>query len=166
MRQALASGGLATALAFVLTLVGLQSAAETRVVTELERRGMPVERLMVGPVPADPLSWDVVVDQGDVLRHGRYRWRSGGSLELEPDPLAAAKSSPLWAEIESSGESPGFVGWVRFPWLEHEAAEAGARAWVMDARYVRKRTVGFGAEIFDLRAGAPSNWAGESRRLD
>ena len=105
---------------------------------------------MVGPVPANPLAWDVVAESGDHYRYGRYTWSRQGSLALSDAELPAAVSSDLWSEIATSGQTPGFLRWVRFPWLEVEADDTLRRVYLMDARYRRQRTRGFGGAIIEL----------------
>ena len=105
---------------------------------------------MVGPVPANPFLWDVVAESDDNYRYGRFSWSRQGSLELTDAVLPAAKSSNLWDEIELSGQSRGFLRWVRFPWLEIESDRTARRINLMDARYTRHRTSGFGSTTIEL----------------
>ena len=156
--ERVAMSGFVLACLYVLTLIGLQAATEKRVRVELGRQS-PFEpgKLMVGPVPVDPLVWNVVMKQDGNIRHGRFAWRDGGSLIWSDDLFRAADDSPLWEEIQRSGQSPGFMRWVRFPWLETEKVESGTRVYLMDGRYVRRRASGFGAAVIDLPA-ASSPW--------
>jgi len=153
-----AVAGLGTAVIYIVALLTLQARAEmtTRSLIERESGGFP-EALMVGPVPADPLTWEVVATDAEEIRYGRFSWREGwrinaGRLELSEWSRPRAELSPAWPKIVGSGQSPGFLAWVRFPWLEIETHARGVSAHVMDGRYVRERTAGFGAAIFSLPA--------------
>ncbi len=146
-----AGAGLALAALYIGSMILLQSATEGRVRGQLEALGVaPIAALMVGPRPADPRVWDVVVESRHSIRVGRFRWTDATPLELAEAPLRAARADPLWNRIERSGAVPGFRGWARFPWLETEPVEGGLRVYLMDARYVRRRTAGFGAATFIL----------------
>ena len=146
-----AVAGLVLAGLYIVSLIGLHAVTERRVRVELTQQGLGnPERLMVGPVPANPLAWDVVAISDDDFRYGRFTWSGKGSLDLTDTALPAAEFSPLWSEIEASGQAPGFLRWVRFPWLEIEADGTARRVYLMDARYTRKRTSGFGGAAIEL----------------
>ena len=149
--QRMAVIGLVLAGVYIASLIALHAVTEHRVRTDLAQQGIgPIERLMVGPVPANPFAWDVVAESGDMFRYGRFSWSRGGSLELSETLLPAAMSLLLWDEIEQSGQSRGFLRWVRFPWLEIEADGTTRRVYLMDARYRRQRTRGFGGATIEL----------------
>jgi inner membrane protein len=159
--QRAAVGGLTLAAIYIVSLMALHAFTEMRVRADLIKLGLgSVERLMVGPVPANPFLWDVVAESGDKYRYGRFSWSRQGSLELTDTALAVASSSPLWSEIEASGQAPGFLRWVRFPWLEIEADGAARRVYLMDARYTRKRTRGFGGAAIELPPAISRHLAG------
>jgi inner membrane protein len=151
-----ASGGLLIAISYIALLLVLHAKAEATVREILKDRfGAPPLDLMVGPVPADPWSWDVVAIDGDELRWGSYSWRRGsgltrGRLEMVDTPVPRADSQPVWREIVTSGQEQGFLGWARFPWLIQENGAEGRLVYVMDARYARSRTTGFGGARFVL----------------
>jgi inner membrane protein len=151
-----ASGGLLMATLYVASMLALQAKAESAVREILDERfGAPTAELMVGPVPADPLSWDVVATTDNDLRWGVYSWRRGfwlteGRLELVDVAIQRAESRPVWREIVASGQEEGFLGWVRFPWLVEETGPEGRSVYVMDARYARAPTTGFGGARITL----------------
>ncbi|MGB3564311.1 MAG: metal-dependent hydrolase [Thermoanaerobaculia bacterium] len=149
--QRAAVAGLALGALYVVSLIGLHSLTKQQVRAALDQQGVvPVSRLMVGPVPANPFIWDVVAESDNQFRYGRFTWSRAGSLELSDTVLPAAKSSNLWDEIERSGQSGGFLRWVRFPWLEIEADGTERRIHLMDARYTRHRASGFGGTTIEL----------------
>ena len=150
-RAALA--GLVFAGLYIGALITLHSLTLKRAQLQLHEQGMEVtKQLMVGPTPANPLIWDVVADFGETYRWGRFDWRGEGTLVMTEGALPAARSSPLWPAIITSGQSPGFLRWVRFPWLEVEATDSGDRIHLMDARYTRWRSTGFGATTIELHS--------------
>lgn len=141
-----ATGGLILGALYIGALISLHSITVSRTHAELERQGLTTyQELMAGPTPANPLAWDIVVGTEGVYRWGRLDWRQGGHLLMSAAELPAARSSAKWDDILTSGQSPGFLRWVRFPWIEEEAAAAERRIFLMDARYTRDRQAGFGA---------------------
>jgi inner membrane protein len=149
--QRVAVAGLVLGAVYIASLIGLRAITEQKVRAELAQQGLgSVERLMVGPVPANPLAWDVVAELGDHYRYGRFTWSRQGSLDLADTALPRAEASVLWPDIEASGQAAGFRRWVRFPWLEIEADGTSRRVYLMDARYTRRRTLGFGGAAIEL----------------
>lgn len=116
---------------------------------EFARRGVAVERLMVSPLPLDPLTWEVVAEVPDVYRHGRYRW-IGRSLQLDPDTIPRPRPTREWEIARRDPSIRGFMTWVRFPWYEIERTPSAIRVHVGDARYARFRTRGFGSAVVTI----------------
>ena len=157
-----ATVGLIAAALFILSMLFLHRVTEHRVLEQLgELDSEPIAGLMVGPIPANPLSWEFVVQQGGQLRHGRMSWLGDRSLRFSDFEHPDARSSDLWPDIEDSGQSRGFLSWVRFPWIEVAPDPSGSRLHIMDARYSRRRTSGFGGTAIILPAetvsGVPQN---------
>ncbi len=140
-----ATAGLACAALFILSMITLHGVTVARVRGDLEQQGfIGIERLMVGPMPANPLAWDVLFVHEDRLRAGDFTWTSG-QTRVSGFSRAEARSTPLWPAIEAGGQPAGFLGWTRFTWIEDE--EASNRIYLMDGRYTRERTTGFGGAV-------------------
>ncbi len=142
---------LATAL-YILLLYAGTVLARRDVESQITAAGAGVESLMVGPLPLRPLSHAVVIDTGTEYRVGSYEWFSEPRLLLDRRPLA----KPPWTgPVAAAFRAPclqGMVGWVRFPWVEIEQTEDGGHiVHLMDARYTRSRTSGFGGSSVRLR---------------
>jgi len=143
-----ATGGLALAVLFIGAMIALHAATTARVRSDLERQGIaPLEDLMVGPMPANPLAWDVIFIHDGRLRAAYFEWVKGG-LQVSSFEHREARSTEIWRRILATGEPAGFLGWTRFPWVEPEASEV----FLMDARYTRERTRGFGGAVVDRTA--------------
>ena len=141
--------GLTVGAAYVAAMLGLHEATERRVRQEIaEDLAGPAETLMVGPMPADPLSWDVLyLDRAGRYRFGAFDWRRR-ELALAETRLRPADRA--WLEAAGGAQVPGFLRWTRFPWVEGDPAAAnGGPIHVMDARYARRRTTGFGGAVFE-----------------
>jgi len=146
-----AAKGLVVATLFIVSMLALHQVTERRVLHQVEKLdSAPVDGLMVGPVPANPTVWEFVVEQEGRLRHGYLTWLGDRSLTFAEFDRRAGRSHDLWPEIEDSGQSSGFLSWARFPWLEIDSSAAGGRVHVMDARYARRRTSGFGGTVVTL----------------
>jgi len=149
--QSAALAGLLTATLFIASMLLSHRATEQRVLRQIERLGSePVVSLMIGPIPADPTAWEVVVEQGGRLRHGHFSWLGDRSLSYSDFDRLAARPSALWPDIEDSGQAEGFLSWVRFPWMEIDPGDSEGRLHIMDARYSRVRTRGFGGTVIIL----------------
>lgn len=141
----------ATALYIVLLHAG-SVLARRDVERQLTAADVNVEDVMVGPVPLRPLRHAVVVDTGARYRVGSYDWLSEPRLLLDRRPI----DKPPWTEVVAAAfRAPclqGMVRWVRFPWVEVEpTADGGHVVHLMDARYTRSRTSGFGGSSVRLR---------------
>ena len=157
--RALPTVGLVVAAGYIAGLIWLQGVTEERVRAAVSPDfGQAAGELMVGPMPADPTRWDVVYrNTEDRYRFGTFDWRRGGELSLSPVRLIAADRGRL---AERGGEQiPGFLRWTRFPWVESAWPAAGEPIYVMDARYARRRTTGFGGAV--LEAPRAAEHAGE-----
>ena len=64
---------------------------------------------------------------------------------MEERILLLLEVSPAAQEAISSATVRGFMNWARFPFADVEEATAGFTVYLLDARYTRSRTVGFGA---------------------
>ena len=149
--QKAAFAGLLAASLFIASMLLLHQATENRVLQQLDQlAGKPIESLMVGAIPANPTDWDVVIEQGGRLRHGRFSWLGDRTLRFSDFDQLAARSSDLWPAIVTSGQEEGFLSWVRFPWTQIDPGDAGRRVNIMDARYARARTRGFGGAVITL----------------
>lgn len=146
-----ATAGLVAAAIAIGSMISVHSLTTVKARQRLAEQGITsTGELLVGPMPANPLAWDILVRTGDGYRWGRLDWLDGGSLVLSDETLTAARGSAEWSDILASGQSPGFLRWVRFPWLEIDSTPERRRIHLMDARYTRRRTAGFGGTVIDL----------------
>ncbi|MDX1643096.1 MAG: metal-dependent hydrolase [Thermoanaerobaculia bacterium] len=155
-RRLAAGWGLATAAAFVLAMLTVHALTEDAVRRRLDSEAAePIDELMVGPIPADPLRWEFVVERAGRLRHGTLSWLEGGQLRYSGFDRPVARAHPRWEEIRRRPEIAGFLDWGRFPWIAASTPSAGSRTdrfVVLDARYQRVATVGFGAVVIEIDA--------------
>jgi inner membrane protein len=156
--RAAAGAGLAASALFILSMLLLHRVTEDRVRERLlELDSQPIANLMVGPIPANPLAWEFVVEQDSRLRHGRASWLGDRFLRFSDFDRATARSSELWLEAQRTGQAAGFLSWVRLPWVEVDPGPTAIRMHIMDARYTRAPTAGFGGALVTLPADTPSS---------
>jgi len=136
--------GLGMAAVLIGGMLTLHALSVSRVRTLLESDGFShVDRLMVGPAPLNPLRWEIVAQLPGEYRWGAFDWRDN-TLTLNPKSLPVPSAGPEWDRVSHHPLIVGYMSWVRFPWYEIERTPEGIRVHVMDARYTRRRTDGFG----------------------
>ncbi|MBM3778406.1 MAG: metal-dependent hydrolase [Acidimicrobiia bacterium] len=130
---------IALALATVYIAVMLLSARAARawVIDEWVRvHGREPRALMVGPVFANPLAKQVIVDLGDRYRKGRFTWRPAG-LHLEEDVVPSRADTPEARAARADPTVQAMLVWARFPFFELETYNWGSRVVVSDMRFGR-----------------------------
>jgi inner membrane protein len=148
--RAVARAGVALAAFYVAALLLATTTASSWVMRELGRRGSAdVEEVMVGPLPANPFVWKVVVRTEGEYRQGRLRWPVGPRLDLRERPTRIGSG----ALIQAARTAPciaGTLGWMRFPFAEIENVPGGHTVHFVDLRYAGAGARGFGTAAVDL----------------
>ena len=113
--------------------------------------GVEAERVMAGPLPANPFTRDVIV-----LLPGRYEfvevdWLAGGAehFRISHPSLPRGAPDPI---VQAALEAPqvrGFVNWLRFPTWRVEEQVSGYRVVLQDVRYSRTPSA-IGTEVVEL----------------
>lgn len=137
--------GLSVAGAYIVGMIAIHALTDERVRGAAETAAIEVDYLLVGPLPVDSLSWDVLIQTEDHYRFGTWSWWTR-ELALTETKLPLAYDSEYWEAASTDPSIAGFVEWVRHPWIETEPVEGGTRVHILDARYTRSRQEGFGAE--------------------
>ena len=121
-----ATVGLLLGASYILAMITLHAATESDARRQLAEHGLaPLDSLMVGPMPANPLAWDVVFVHRGSIRSARFRWIGANRLLLGAFERQHAGTSELWPQIQAGGEPAGFLEWTRFPWVEVASPEEG-----------------------------------------
>ncbi|AGC42528.1 hydrolase [Myxococcus stipitatus DSM 14675] len=133
-------------------LLGSQVAAP-RAKAWLTAQGYPVERVIAGPVPANPFVRDLIAVgpdryhfvRADFLRGGEaHLQRSDPSLPREPNP------GPVIQAALAAPHLRGLAHWLRLPTYEVTETEAGWRVAINDVRYSRSLSGGLGFAVVEL----------------
>jgi inner membrane protein len=105
---------------------------------ELRAHGVAdVERVMVAPVPVNPLRRQVVASAsgGAAYHFADLRWSPAASVEIREFVLASDLLTPAAAYARSTPRGAGFLQWARFPYVVAEGRGSGSVLWLGDARY-------------------------------
>jgi inner membrane protein len=129
---------------YIATMLAASTVAERHVRSRLESESIgTVQDLMIGPAPANPLVWEVVVATDRVYRQGTLRFWPA-RLELDPTAIPRPEPSPLLDAVLAAPDLRGTIGWMRFPFWEVEETPEGYTVHLLDARYARPGDRGFG----------------------
>jgi inner membrane protein len=154
----LAIAALLLATIYIGSMVSAARYGRYVVVRELSRQGFDVVNLMVGPVPVNPFVRDVVVATPQSYYHGSLHLVPKVELHLEPLDIPRPHNSRLIDNALQSPDVRGFKTWVRFPFVELEETPSGCIIHVMDARYTRRRSGGFGSVSVPTPKPCPALW--------
>ncbi|NTX09246.1 metal-dependent hydrolase [Myxococcus sp. CA051A] len=133
-------------------LLGSQVAAP-RAQEWLKARGHSVERVIAGPVPANPFVRDLIAlgpdryhfVRADFLRGGdEHLEMSGPTLPREPNP------GPVIQAALAAPHLRGLANWLRLPTYQVAQTEAGWRVTIDDVRYSRSQSGGLGSAVVEL----------------
>jgi inner membrane protein len=140
-----AMGALAITTVYIGLMIGLSQYARSFVAEEVARQDVSPGKIMVGPVPLTPFVRDVLVEMPEVYRYGTLEILPHPRLELEPRKIPKPAPTRVITRALRSPKISGFMNWARFPYVEVDENESEYTIYVLDARYTRERTGGFGA---------------------
>ncbi|MCK8497691.1 metal-dependent hydrolase [Myxococcus fulvus] len=133
-------------------LLGSQVAAP-RAKAWLEGQGQSVERVIAGPVPANPFVRDLIAvgkDRyhfvtADFLKGGEEHLRiNGPTLPREPNP------GPVIQAALAAPHLRGLSNWLRLPTYQVRETAQGWRVTIDDVRYSRMQSGGLGSAVVEL----------------
>ena len=133
------AAALGLAAAYIAIMLALQSHAHTTLVAET---GLRPAEVFVGPLPAR-------VETRDVLLVGQHEYTEG-TIRIDGErttgePLAIESDDSRVLSALLTPCAQGIVDWLRYPFFRIEELEdGGSRVHLLDARYVRSATPGFG----------------------
>ncbi|MEM7354402.1 MAG: metal-dependent hydrolase, partial [Acidobacteriota bacterium] len=140
----LARGALVCMALYIGVLHAGSAQAHRDVEARLPDLGITASDVMIGPVPVRPLRHVVVIDTAREYRFGTYDWLAEPRLEILAQTLPKPSEEPAVQAAFGAHCLRGMANWTRYPWVEIEEDENGTIVHVMDARYTRSRTAGFG----------------------
>lgn len=156
-----ASLAIALTTLYIVAMVASSDAARERVRTELAtegtelvpaRRGRDAHALMVGPVPVNPFRREVVAATPGAYLVGSFDWlAAAGEPRLTLGaPLERPVPHPAVGAALAEPGVEGMLEWMRFPFYRVEQEPEGFTVYILDARYTRRPTRGFGGTVVPL----------------
>lgn len=142
----LAVGAMALYLgAMMLTTVAARSAI---------RREVGDRRFMAAPVPVIPCRKDVIVDDGERYRGGRFTFGSAPRLRIEWTVPKGADPAAVAAVLAASN-GRAFLHWARFPAFSREFSGDTVTVRVRDLRYAGDEARGWA--VLSVRTARPDS---------
>lgn len=165
--EGLARRSLLAASAYLVLMVSATPFAEAVAAAEARER-LPLDDVvstMVGPLPADPLGGEVIVETAEAYWIGTFRWMRRPRVEWEAEPIERGEVSAVVSEAMQHPEARDFLEWSRFPL--HQVTPHSGGWWVEfhDARYLGSGGGSLsGVRVFihpDFRSGRDPTPVGE-----
>ncbi len=123
---------------YIAAMAGLTIAGRAEVRRALAAAGLdPESRLLVAPVPVNPVRREVLVDAGDRYVFGTLVWSPGPRVTLGLDELMKRDELPEARAAAATPAGSAFLRWARFPYYRVGREEGDAVVFIGDARYNR-----------------------------
>lgn len=133
----------------VASIANIPAREEVR--ATLSARGIdPIERVMIGPVPANPFAAGVVAETPDAYVTGQWNWLTRPHVGSDTRSIPRLSPTAVSEAAAATPEVRRFLTWARFPYFEIETADSGhAIVRFRDARYLGNDRLGAPAVIVD-----------------
>lgn len=134
-RPAIAGVALAVAVGYMGAMVVSARAARHFVMESwTTSEGRPPVKLMVGPVPVNPLRKTVIVDAGDHYRRGTFSWIPR-RVTLAAERTPKNDRAPAVLQAQTDRQFQAILIWARFPYYELTTDPDGLRVTLADMRF-------------------------------
>ena len=131
-----------------ILLMGVSAVSSRRLVGGFLAEGpqVSVNRLMVAPIPGNPLSRDVLLSSNGQYHRARFRWLPRPRMERQVEQarwwvgspattVSTGESHPAAVAAAGTREGRTFLHWSRFPYFRIQEIDGGYRVRIVDARY-------------------------------
>ena len=157
-RAARAALGVATAYVLAMAVSNVVARGIVRRTASADG-GPPVERLMVSPLPLDPLRRSVVIQRDGGYEIGSFSWLARPHYQPERIVMRAtglpAPAVRAYAAATRAGRI--FLDWARFPVVDVVPVANGYEVLMADARYTLSGRARFGAVAIPVPATVSSS---------
>ncbi|MGH9367071.1 MAG: hypothetical protein ACRD3M_05285, partial [Thermoanaerobaculia bacterium] len=134
-REKPARAALWLAALYVLAMLGSGQAGRSFAGRQARALGLDFERLMVGPVPWNPLARMAVFDTGEGYRFATLRLLPRPDLALSGEYWTKGDTGPAARAAAATPAGRAFLTWSRFPAFQVEPSAGSTRVRLVDARY-------------------------------
>lgn len=141
--EGLARASLGVVTVYIAGMVAASALARGITVKAVEEQGLELadvarQTLMVGPVPANPFRWEVVVRTDTMYHLGEFDWLRRPPVRWTGAIPTGRQDAAVLATLRLE-EVRDFLRWSRFPYVERFEDEEGAAVRWGDARYPTQR---------------------------
>ena len=143
-RRGVATASIALLAVYLAVAIGAAGVARGIV---RESIGEPVAKLLVGPLPLTVARREVVVEIAGEIRYGRFRWSPTPRFEWAGWSRPRPAPDPVLEAATRDPSIQGFLGWVRFLFVEIDEHPEFWEVHLMDARYTLERDARFGSAM-------------------
>jgi inner membrane protein len=139
--------------AYIGLMIAADSAASRHTRSAAERAGIAPISVMVAPVPANPLSGDIVVEARDAYHLGRFEWLGSPRVSWAANSISKGERNAVVLATLQLPEVRDFLRWSRFPFVE--VRQDGDRQIVRfgDARYPDRMRGGLSGITVEVERG-------------
>lgn len=153
--ERLVRGALVLATVYVVVMAGQTRLAEATVLHEAKQQGLPpAQGLMVGPLPADPMGSQVILQTDGAYWRGRFRWSSNPRVQWDPQALdRTTREHPAARAAREHPDVANYLTWSRFPLFQVEEDHSGWWVELSDVRYMDRGAGSLGGIRVRVRRG-------------
>lgn len=124
--------------------------AQAKAEAWLRARGLTPTRMIASPMPAQPLTREVVALVGDRYHFLLVDLQADAQPRPARPPLPRGQLSQAVRAALAAPQVAGFVNWARLPAYEEVPTANGTRVTLLDARYAGTRTSALGRATVEL----------------
>lgn len=136
---------LVVAAVYIAAMVVAAQAARGIVVDAWSRtHGHEPRAVMVGPLPVNPFSREIVIDAGPYYEKGIFRWLPA-RVAFDPITVPKNDTDPRVVRARDARDIRGFLVWSRFPFWTFTRTAGGTRVSVGDMRFAGRTPARFEA---------------------
>jgi len=140
---------------YIAAMAGLTIVGRAEVRRVLAASGLdPGSRVLLAPVPVNPLRREVLVDAGDRYLFGTLVWSPEPRISLDGGAMSTHADLPEARAAASTPEGSAFLRWARFPYYRVDRDGGADVVFIGDARYNRMAGRTWAAVTVRLPGGA------------
>jgi inner membrane protein len=148
---------------YIAALIVISMISRATVARALNLDGPSRRQLMVGPMPATPFRWRILLAEQRRYRMGMLDWLASTRVSMNGAEIPRNDSLPEARTAANSSLGRMFLRWSRFPYFVVEPRGDSVLVRIVDARYGSGVADSWAAVSLVVPAGAPAGTATNSR---